>query len=129
HQWVVVRQADDASAKPDGACALGRGRQVHLGRRDDLPPSAVMLAHPGFIEPEMVEPLDQLHVTLECVGRVATNLVEGCHENPKLHPPRQSHTAKSSRPAGNWADGEGDDLAVLLGCHDCQTLASVDAEW
>ncbi len=98
HQRVVVRQADDARAELDGARALGRRGQVHLRRRDDLPAGAVVLADPGFVETELVEPLDQLQVALEGIGRVSADLMEWGHENPKLHPRRQSHAASTPRP-------------------------------
>src|SRR5713226_8934766 len=91
---MVIRQADYARPKLDGAGALGRGGQVHLGRRDDLPAGAVVLADPGFVETELVEPLDQLHVALQGIGRVSADLMERGHENPKLHPRRQSHAPR-----------------------------------
>src|SRR5260221_5160758 len=95
---MVVRQADHARPKLDGAGALGRGGQVHLGRRDDLPAGAVVLADPRLVESELVEPLDQLHVALEGVRRVAADLMERSHENPKLQPPRQNHGARVALP-------------------------------
>src|SRR2546422_7109 len=79
NQGVVVRDAGAAGPQPEAPRALPGGRDHHLGRGDDLPPGTVVLADPGLVVAESVEPLDQLEVTLQCEGRVLAHAVEGGH--------------------------------------------------
>ena len=65
--WWYGR-AEDAGTQLDMPRALGGRGDEHLGRGDRLPPGAMVLANPGFIEPEVVEPLDKLQVALQGQG-------------------------------------------------------------
>jgi hypothetical protein len=59
---VVIGQRDDAGAEPDAPGALGGGGDEDLRRVDDLEPCRMMLADPGLLESQLVQPLDQLEV-------------------------------------------------------------------
>ena len=84
HERVVVRQRDDAGAELDVLRALRGDADEHLRRGDDLPAGAVVLADPGLVEAEVVEPLQQLQVALQGQRRVLAELVEGSHERTEL---------------------------------------------
>ncbi len=62
HQRVVIGQAGHARAQPDVARALDRGADEHFRRGDGLPAGGMVLADPGLVEAQLVDPLDQLHV-------------------------------------------------------------------
>ena len=70
HQRLVVGQRDDAGAETD---VLGARRDVgdeQLGAGDDLVAGGVVLADPGLVEAELVEPLNELAIALETERRV-----------------------------------------------------------
>ena len=76
HQRVVVRERVHAAAEPDVLRARRRGRDEHLGRRDDLVAARVVLADPRLVEAEAVEVLEQVEVALEGERRVLPGRVE-----------------------------------------------------
>ena len=85
HQRVVVGQADDAGAEADVAGALRGGGDEDLGRGDQLPAGAVVLADPRFVVTELVEPLEQLEVAVQRQRGVFPDAVEGRHEDSEVH--------------------------------------------
>ena len=85
-QRVVVRQRVDAGAEPDVLGALRRGRDEHLGRRDDLVAGGVVLTDPHLVEAEAVEVDDQVEVALERERGVLPGRVERGHEESEAHP-------------------------------------------
>ena len=91
HERVVVRQADDPGAEADVAGAFGRRGHEHLGRGDGFPAGAVVLADPGFVVAEVVEPLEQLQVTLQRQGGILAKPVEGSQENTERQPLHERH--------------------------------------
>ena len=68
HEGMVVGQAGDAGAEHDVAGALGRRRDGQLGRGDQLPAGGMVLADPGLVVAQVIEPLDQLHVAARWPG-------------------------------------------------------------
>ena len=56
---MVIRQAGHAGAQPDVLGALGRGGDDHFRRGDHFPAGGMVLADPGLVVAELVEPLDQ----------------------------------------------------------------------
>ena len=82
---MVIAQAHDAGAEADVTGAACGGGDKYLGRGYGLPASAVMLADPGFVEPEVVQPLDQLQISLQGQCRVLTHPVKGGHKRPEGH--------------------------------------------
>ena len=85
HQRVVVGQADDAGAEADVAGALGGGGDEDLGGGDQFPAGAVVLADPGFVVAELVEPFEQLEVAVHRERGVFPDAVEGRHEDSEVH--------------------------------------------
>ena len=85
HQRVVVGERVHAAAEPDVLRARGRGRDEHLGRRDDLVAARVVLADPHLVEAEAVEVLDQVEVAFERERRVLPGRVERGHEESEAH--------------------------------------------
>src|SRR5262249_19635066 len=83
HERGVVGKGRDAGAEPDGAGALGRGGDEPLGRGDDLVAGRVVLADPGLVVAELVQPLDQLEVAAQRQVGVLVHRVEGGHEDPE----------------------------------------------
>ena len=84
HERVVVWQRDHAGAELDVLRAFCGDADEHLRRGDDLPARAVVLADPGLIEAEVVEPLQQFQVSVQGQRRVFAELVEGGHERAEL---------------------------------------------
>ena len=95
-EGVVVGDADDAGAQLDVLGAVGGHADEDFRRGDGLPAGAVMLADPGLIEAQVVQPLHQFQVAVQGQGWIFAHPVERPHENPELHPFRQSHNANSS---------------------------------
>jgi hypothetical protein len=87
HQRVVVGERAHPGAEADVAGPLRGGGDEHLGRRDDLETRAVVLADPGLLEAELVEPLDQLEVAVEGEGGVLADGVERGQEDAELQRP------------------------------------------
>src|SRR5438445_217727 len=79
-----------AARGPDGDA------EEDLGRRDDLVAGGVVLADPGFLEAELVEPLDQLEVALESERRVLAGRMERGHEDAEPHRPVEGHQSSRS---------------------------------
>src|SRR5947209_1557732 len=92
---MVVGQADDARAQLDMSGTLCGSGDKHFRRSDGFPASAVVLADPGLIKAEIIEPLQQLQVTLKGQRGVFTKRVEGGHENAKLQSRRKCHGVPS----------------------------------
>ena len=91
HEGVVVGQADDAGPQLDVARAFGGGGNEQFGRRDSLPAGAVVLADPGLVVTQVVQPLDQLHVPVHGQGRIFADSVEGPKEYAEFHAFGQVH--------------------------------------
>ena len=91
HERVVVWQADDAGAEADVAGAFGRRGHEHLGRGDGFPAGAVVLADPGLVVAEVVEPLEQLEVAFQSQGGILAEPVEGSQEDTKRQPLHERH--------------------------------------
>ena len=85
-EGVVVGQARDARAQHDVARALGGGRDHDLGGGDQLPPRRVVLADPDLVVAQVVEPLDQLHVSIDGERGVFADPVERGEKDSELHP-------------------------------------------
>ena len=68
----------------------GRGNEYFRGG-DKFPAGAVVLADPGLVEAQVVEPLDQFQVPVYGQGGVFTHPVEGAKEYAKLHAFGKSH--------------------------------------
>ena len=91
HEGMMIRQADNPGAQFDLLRPLRRRSDEHLRRRDDLPPGAVVLADPGFVIAQLVQPLDQLNVPSDGQGGIFANPVEGPQKDSKLHSFWQRH--------------------------------------
>ena len=85
HQRMVIRQAGDARAKADVARALDGGADEHFRGRDGLPAGGMMLADPGLVVAQLVDPPDQLHVARHAERRVLADPVEGCEKDAEAH--------------------------------------------
>ena len=84
-QRMVIRQAGHARAEHDVTGALGGGPDHDLRRGDQLPARGMMLADPRLVVPEVIEPLDQLHVAGEGERGILAHAVEGSQEDAELH--------------------------------------------
>src|SRR6266705_1379803 len=82
---VVIRQARHARAEHDVTRTLGGGGDEDFRRRDQLPARRVMLAHPHLVVAEVVEPLDELHVTGESQRGVLADPVKRGQEDAEFH--------------------------------------------
>ncbi len=82
HHRVVVGQGDDAGAEADVPGALGGECDEDLGRADDLVAGGMVLADPGLVEAEPVEPLHQLQIALQALGRVLLVRMERRQKDP-----------------------------------------------
>ena len=80
HEWVVVRQRNDAGAELDSMGALRGGGQEDLRRRDHLPAGGVMLAAPEFVVSQMFEVFDECKITLNLEHRLLTDRMMWCEE-------------------------------------------------
>ena len=87
----MIREANHPGAELDVLGALGGGGDEHLRGGDRLPPGAVVLSYPGFVEAQVVDPLQQLHVSLEAERRVFSEPVEGGQEHTELQSVRKGH--------------------------------------
>ena len=84
----MVGEADNAGAQLDVLGAVGGDTNKNLWRGDDFPTGAVMLANPGLIEAQVVQPLHQFQVAFESQRWVFAGPVERPHKNAKFHPIR-----------------------------------------
>src|SRR5262249_20269656 len=82
---MVIGQARHAGAEPDVLGALDGGADEDLRRRDQLPAGRVMLADPGFVVAEPVEPLEQFHVAREREVGIFAEAVERREEDAEGH--------------------------------------------
>ena len=96
HQRVMIRQADHAGAQLDAVGALRRRGDEHLRRGDNLPAGAVVLADPGFVKPQLVQPFDEFKIALHSQRGVFANAVERAEEYAKLHSLGKRHIRTSS---------------------------------
>ena len=62
-----------------------RDRHEYFRRRDDFPAGRVMLADKRLVEPQFVDPFDELHVALEGQRRIFTDAMEWGHEDAEFH--------------------------------------------
>ena len=83
-QRMVIGQAGHARAQHDVPCALGGSRDHQFRRGNQLPAGRVVLADPGLVIAEVIEPLDQLHVAGEGQGGIFADSMEGRQEDSKL---------------------------------------------
>ena len=82
HHRMVVGQRNDAGAEADVLGTLGGEGDEDFGRADDLEPRRMMLADPGLVKAEFVEPRYQFEVALEALGRVFLVRMERRQEDP-----------------------------------------------
>jgi hypothetical protein len=87
HQRMVIRQAGDAGAEANVPRALDCRADEHLGGGDDLPAGGVVLADPGLVVAEVVEPLEEFHVARHGERRVLAHAVERRQEDAELQTP------------------------------------------
>ena len=99
-EGVVVGQAGDAGAEHDVPGALGGGGDEDLGRGDQLPAGRVVLADPGLVVAELVEPGDELEVAREGQGRVVAHAVEGREEDAEAQAAMGHGAVRLSRVRG-----------------------------
>ena len=85
HKGVVVGQADHAGAEFDVLGAVGGDADENLRGGDDFPAGAVVFADPGFVEAEVVQPLDEFQVAFQGQGGVFAGPVERAHKDAELH--------------------------------------------
>ena len=99
-QGMLVGEAEDAATDVQAPGALRRRHHEELGRGDDLPAGAVVLADPGLIEVEPIELFEELEVAIERDRRILLEPVEGPEEDAELHAggPERRHTV-------SWAQG------------------------
>ena len=97
---VMVRERAHARPQPDVARALGRGRDEHLRRRNDLVARRVVLPDPRLVVGEVVEELDQLEVPPERVGGIVADAVERRHEDAEVHAVSGAHVGVVSARSG-----------------------------
>jgi hypothetical protein len=64
HEGVVIRQADHPGAELDVAGAVRRHGDEQFRGRNDLPPRAMVLADPGLVIAQGVQPLDEFQVAI-----------------------------------------------------------------
>ena len=91
HQRVVVRQAQHSGAQLDVLGPLGSGPYEDFRRRDGLPTRTVVFADPRLIEPQLVQPFDQLHVPIQRQGRIFPQPMEWRHEYSESESRSKSH--------------------------------------
>ena len=108
HERVVVGEADDAGAQLDVAGALGGGGDEEFGRGDSFPAGAVVLADPGFVVAQVIQPLEGFEVALEAEGGVFAEPVEGGQEDSELHAWGQWHSGAPLAGSGLAGVGRND---------------------
>ena len=99
HQRVVIGQRDDAGAEADVTGALGGGGDEDLGRGDQFPAGRVMLADPGLVVAELVEPFDQLEVAVDRQRGILADAVKRRHEDAEVHASVGCHVVPRSSSA------------------------------
>ena len=67
---MMIGQRRHPRAQLDAARALRDRCDEELGTSRRLPPAGMMLADPGFVVVELVQPLDELHIVLEGENRI-----------------------------------------------------------
>ena len=81
HQRVVIGQAGHAGAETDVARALDGRADEDFRRGNGLPAGGVMLADPGLVVAQLVDPFDQFHVACHAERRILADAVERRQEN------------------------------------------------
>jgi hypothetical protein len=94
---MVVRERYHAGPEHDVACALGGGRNEHLGAGDDLVAPRVVLAEPDLVVAEAVERDHAVEVVLQRQGRVLPDRVERGEERAEAQRPGRGHGAHRPR--------------------------------
>ena len=89
----MVGEADNAGAQPDMAGALCGGGNEQLRGRDGFPAGAVMLANPGFVITQIVQPLHQFQIPVNGQSWVFADSVKRPQEYAEFHALRQVHFA------------------------------------
>ena len=69
-EWIVIRQRNNACAKPDVFCLRRDMRNEHHRITNRLCTARVMLTNPCFIKPDTVHQLHNLGVALQRIGRI-----------------------------------------------------------
>ena len=100
HIGMVVGQADHARAQAQVASALGGGGHKHFGGGDGFPAGAVVLANPGFIVAQMVQPLEQLQIPFQGEGGVFADPVERGHKYAEFHTGGGGHIVPPGKVGG-----------------------------
>ena len=85
-----------AGAEPDVAGPLGGGGDEDLGRGDQLPAGRVVLADPGLVVAELIEPLDQLQVAVNRQRGILAHAVKRRHEDAEVHASIRCHVVPRS---------------------------------
>jgi len=96
HEGVVVGERDHAGAEANVPCA---GREIgdeQLGAGDDLGAAGVMLADPGFLEAEVIEPFDQLAIAIEAGGGAFPVRVVGSQKDAEAQAGTEGHRPELS---------------------------------
>src|SRR5262249_23526194 len=81
-----------------------RDRDEDLGRADDLVARGVVLADPGLVVAQLVEPPHQLEVAVETRGRVFVHGMERGEEDPEAQR-RRVHPSAPSSPSYQACNG------------------------
>jgi hypothetical protein len=82
HQRIMVWQRNHAGAEADRFGAFRGDGDKQFGGTDQLPPRGVMLANPGFVETEAIEPLHQLQVPVHAGGGILIHWMKRGQEGP-----------------------------------------------
>ena len=85
HERMMIRQAGHAGAEFDVLGAFGGGGDDQFGQGDQFPAGGVMLADPGFVVAQPVQPLEQLDIAVDRQRRVFPDPMERCQEDAELH--------------------------------------------
>src|SRR5271170_3036431 len=90
---MMIRHRGHARAQLDMPRSLGRRRNEHFGRADQLEAAGMMFADPDLVEPQPVHMLHQLQVTMEGPGGVLSRRVPRRKERSKLHTHQSSNVS------------------------------------
>jgi len=87
----AVGDRDDARTKANPLGAFGSGRDIHLGRGDDLDTAGVVLAIEDLVEAELVQQLRELEPAPQVRRRVPGRVVERADERAEAQLPVFCH--------------------------------------
>ena len=78
---MMIRNRDHAGAELDAMGDHRGGGQHHLGRRDRLPSSGVMLADPEFVVAEIIEERGELQIALQLQSGILAGRMMRCEKD------------------------------------------------